>query len=143
MADRYVGFESNPHDPDAECRRVAAWLERHGPVDTCVLGLGANGHVGFNEPGATLNPHVHVAQLSEASRGHAMLLRTDRRPAYGLTLGMFDLMRSREVLLLVSGKAKRRPLRRLVNGPLDTGFPASLLGLHQNLTVVVDIDAQG
>jgi galactosamine-6-phosphate isomerase len=141
--DRYAGFESNPGDPEAECRRIAAWLEQHGPIDTCVLGLGVNGHIGFNEPGPSLNPHAHVARLSETSLEHRMLLRTKNCPAYGLTLGMVDLLHSRQILLLISGRTKREPLRRLLDGPITTDFPASLLALHQNVEVFVDADALG
>jgi galactosamine-6-phosphate isomerase len=131
MGDRYIGFASNPADPEAECRRVADWLDRHGPIDLCVLGLGVNGHVGFNEPGPSLRPHAHVEKLSEASLGHAMLNRSHGRPTYGLTLGMADLLQAREVLLLVSGPTKRAPLERLLDGVISTEFPASLLTLHR------------
>src|SRR5262245_61420815 len=48
--DRYIGYDSNPADPESECRRIADWLTRSDPIDCCVLGLGVNGHVGFNEP---------------------------------------------------------------------------------------------
>ena len=58
MADRYVGFESQPPNAEAECGRIAMWLAENGPIDVCVLGLGLNGHVGFNEPAAFLQPHA-------------------------------------------------------------------------------------
>jgi galactosamine-6-phosphate isomerase len=141
--DRYVGFDSNPDDPAAECARIGAWLVKHGPIDTCVLGLGVNGHIGFNEPGPALNPHAHVARLSETSLQHRMLLQTRVRPTYGLTLGLVDLLHSRQVLLLVSGRTKREPLRRLLDGPITTEFPGSVLALHQNIHVLVDSDALG
>lgn len=138
LDDRYIAFESQPHDPDSECARIATWLEQNGPIDTCVLGLGVNGHIGFNEPAEFLEPHAHVAQLSQASLKHAMLRETKRRPAYGLTLGMADLLQSRQVLLLVTGAGKREPLRRLLSGAIATEFPASLLQLHPNAVVLYD-----
>jgi len=143
LADRYVGFESDPNDSAVECRRVADWLAHNGPIDACVLGLGVNGHIGFNEPGPALQAHAHVANLSEASLQHRMLNQTNRRPSYGLTLGMHDLMHSHEILLLVSGESKLQPLRRLVEGPISTEFPASLVGLHQNVALFADVDAVG
>jgi len=142
LGDRYVGFDSNPADPEAECGRVADWLARNGPIDTCVLGLGVNGHVGFNEPGPALHPHAHVARLSEASLGHAMLGQAQGRPTYGLTLGMADLLHARNVLLLVSGTAKREPLRQLLEGPIRTEFPASLLALHRDVRLFSDAAAR-
>jgi galactosamine-6-phosphate isomerase len=138
LDDRYIGFESQPHDPESECARIATWLEQNGPIDTCVLGLGVNGHIGFNEPAAFLEPHAHVAQLSQASLEHAMLRETKHRPAYGLTLGMADLLQSRQVLLLVTGAGKREPLRRLLSGAITTEFPASQLQLHPNAEILYD-----
>jgi galactosamine-6-phosphate isomerase len=141
LDDRYIGFASQPHDPESECARIATWLEQNGPIDTCVLGLGVNGHIGFNEPAAFLEPHAHVAHLSQASLEHAMLRETKHRPAFGLTLGITDLLHSQQVLLLVTGSAKREPLGRLLAGPIATDFPASLLQLHQNTVILCDAAA--
>lgn len=141
LGERYVGFKSPTSDPEAECWRVADWLARNGPIDTCILGLGLNGHVGFNEPGPSLSPHAHIAKLSATSFTHAMLDQARGRPTFGLTLGMADLLHARHVLLLVSGETKRAPLRRLLDGPICTEFPASLLALHQDLRVLCDTAA--
>jgi galactosamine-6-phosphate isomerase len=141
LADRFVGFESQPQDAKSECARIARWLEQNGPIDTCALGLGVNGHIGFNEPATFLQPHAHVAQLSRASLAHAMLRKTTHEPAYGLTLGMADLLQSRQVLLLITGSAKQEPLRRLLMGPISTEFPASLLQLHPNAVLLCDAAA--
>jgi galactosamine-6-phosphate isomerase len=138
LADRYMGFESQPDDPRAECDRVALWLQQNGPIDVCVLGLGVNGHLGFNEPAESLQPHAHVAELSQESLSHAMIRERSTRPSYGLTLGMADVMQSRGVLLLVTGETKRRPLERLLTGPIATEFPASLLTLHPNVLLLCD-----
>jgi galactosamine-6-phosphate isomerase len=138
MHDRYVGFMGRPADGAAECSRIAGWLERHGPIDTCVLGLGMNGHLGFNEPAPALQAHAHVAQLSSASLSHSMLARAKDRPTFGLTLGMADLLHSRHALLLVSGESKRTPLGKLLEGAISTEFPASLLALHLSATLVCD-----
>jgi galactosamine-6-phosphate isomerase len=137
-ANRYIGFESDPADRDAECRQIAQWLQSNGPIDVAVLGLGINGHIGFNEPAEALQPHAHVASLSPDSMQHVMLTQSDRRPTFGLTLGMADLLQSREVLMLVSGAAKRGPLRRLRSGEITTVFPASLLATHPRVTLMCD-----
>jgi galactosamine-6-phosphate isomerase len=140
-ANRYTAFESRPEDPAAECARVADWLHENGPIDLCVLGLGVNGHLGFNEPADFLVPHAHVAQLSASSLTHAMLQCSRGRPTFGLTLGMADLLQSRGVLLLVSGPTKRGPLKRLLSGRITTDFPASLLHLHPRVTLLVDSES--
>ena len=143
LADRYVGFESQPANIEAECARVAKWLDENGPIDLCVLGLGLNGHVGFNEPDAILRPHVHIARLSAESLAHAMVDGCDTPPDYGLTLGMAGLLRSRHILMIVTGAAKRGPLQRLLTGHISTEFPASLLQLHHDVRLVCDAAAIG
>ena len=104
-----------------------------------MLGLGVNGHLGFNEPGPHLHPYAHVARLSADSLRHAMLDQARTRPTHGLTLGMADLLQARQVLLLVSGAAKSGPLRKLLAGEITTDFPASLLWLHPNVTLLCDV----
>jgi galactosamine-6-phosphate isomerase len=135
---RYIAFASSPPDPAAECARIADWLAANGPIDAAILGLGLNGHLGFNEPAAALAPHAHVAELSGASLGHVMIQGSADQPRYGLTLGMADLLQAREVLLLVSGAAKRAPLARLLGGGISTDFPTSLLHLHPRVTLLCD-----
>jgi galactosamine-6-phosphate isomerase len=88
-----------------------------------------------------LQAHAHVAELSQASLAHAMLRQSAHRPTYGLTLGMADLMQSRNVLLLATGATKRKPLRRMLSGPITTEFPASLLQLHSRATILCDAAA--
>jgi galactosamine-6-phosphate isomerase len=138
LTERYIAFESDPVDPNAECARIGAWLDQNGPIDIAVLGLGVNGHLGFAEPAEYLQPFAHVAELSQASLAHAMLAKSDVRPTYGLTLGMADLIQSRRILLLVSGSTKRVPLQRLLSGRLSTDFPASMLQVHPNVLLLCD-----
>jgi galactosamine-6-phosphate isomerase len=138
---RYSTFASNSADPTAEAARIADWLERHGPIDVSLLGLGINGHIGFNEPAEFLQPHAHVAQLSEASLAHAMIRSGGARPTYGLTLGMADLLQSRSILLLVTGATKRQPLDQLLRGQITTTFPASLLHTHSDARLLCDKEA--
>jgi galactosamine-6-phosphate isomerase len=140
-AARYTAFQSCPPDRAAECARIAGWLAEHGPIDVALLGLGINGHVGFNEPAKVLQPHAHVAELAATSLTHAMLSHTSARPEFGITLGMADLLQAREILLLASGSSKREPIRRLLSGQLATEFPASLLELHPHLTFLCDAAA--
>jgi galactosamine-6-phosphate isomerase len=140
---RLLGFRSQPSDPGAECRRVQRWLAREGPVDIAVLGLGVNGHLGFNEPAAALPPFAHVAKLSRASLTHGMLTAARRRPTFGLTLGLADLLASREILLLVSGRHKRSAVGRLLQGGVTPRFPATFLWLHPRVTLLCDTACTG
>ncbi len=138
---RYHGFESRPRDPRAECARLARWLARHGPLDLCVLGLGRNGHLLMNEPADALAAGPHVARLAASTRAHSMVRAMKTPPRRGLTMGLADILRSRAILLLVSGGHKAAPLRRLLSGRVTTRCPASLLWLHSDVTVLCDRDA--
>lgn len=137
-SDRYLGFTSNALNPEAECERIRSRLASEGPIDLCVLGLGVNGHVAMNEPAPALPPFAHVANLTESSLGHPMLANSRTRPTHGLTLGLEEILASREILLLVSGANKRAPLAKLLQREISTSFPASFLWLHPNWTLLCD-----
>lgn len=138
---RFQGFSSQPKDPVAECARIARWLAGHGPFDLCVLGLGRNGHLLFNEPAAALPPGPHVARLSAMSRRHSMVRVMAKAPRQGLTLGLADILQSKTILLLVSGRHKVAAFRRMLRGGVTTRCPASLLWLHADVTIYCDQEA--
>jgi galactosamine-6-phosphate isomerase len=139
--DRFFGFNSQPADASAECARMAAWLHAHGPADMAVLGLGVNGHLGFNEPADFLQPGPHRAELSAESKGHGMIQVARGTPEYGLTLGMRDLLACRQILLLVSGSHKRLQVQRLMQPEITPRFPGSFLWLHPAVELLCDDDA--
>lgn len=139
--ERYFSFQSDAGDPRAECGRIARALEAGGPIGVSVLGLGLNGHLGFNEPAEALEPFPHVAQLSASSLAHPMLERSRASPRQGLTLGIADILRSRRILLLVSGSKKREVLRRLLEEPISPRLPASFLWTHGDVTCLCDREA--
>jgi galactosamine-6-phosphate isomerase len=141
--DRFKGFRTDATDPEMECDRVAGWLAVNGPIDVCILGLGKNGHVAMNEPAEAMIPEAHVPALAESSRHHGMLKDLAKKPRYGLTLGMADILNSRRVLLLVNGKRKRQAVARLMEPQVTTRFPASFLWLHPDATVLCDREAAG
>jgi galactosamine-6-phosphate isomerase len=136
-------FQSDARPARAECERMARWLARNGPIDICILGLGLNGHIAMNEPASVLVPGVHVSRLASSSMNHPMLKGQSHKPRYGLTLGLGDILRSRRILLLVSGETKRGVLKKLLRPQVATQFPASFLWLHPNATVLCDRAALG
>ncbi|HEY0866040.1 MAG TPA: 6-phosphogluconolactonase [Fimbriimonas sp.] len=139
--DRFLAFDSDADDPSVECRRMGRAFEERGPADLCILGLGMNGHLGLIEPAEALPLHAHVAALSEESRRHPMLSGVAEPPTRGLTLGIADLLQSKEILFLVSGAHKADVFRRWEASPLATTFPSSTLHLHPNVTTIVDREA--
>ena len=135
---RYFTFDSNPADPKAECRLIQDTVDREGPIDICILGIGTNGHICFNEPAPILRPNAHVAALAPSSQTHSMVSGTGTPVKSGLTIGMVDIFRSQTILLLISGASKRGVVQRLLTKDLTTDLPASLLWLHPNAICLID-----
>uniref|UniRef100_UPI0035937362 6-phosphogluconolactonase n=1 Tax=Pricia sp. TaxID=2268138 RepID=UPI0035937362 len=113
----------------------------NGPIDICILGLGKNGHIGFNEPAKTLTPFCHVAKLSEKSLQHSMANTMKPKPAYGLTLGMADILRSKKIILLLTGSDKQDIIFKLLSKEITTQLPASFLWLHHDVSCFIDSNA--
>lgn len=135
---RYVSFESTPDSQELECGRVQMELKQKGPIDICVLGLGRNGHIGFNEPADVLIPYCHVARLSQESLHHQMVEDMQNKPTHGLTLGMADILQSGVIILLATGPNKKNTINDLLTEKINTGLPASFLWLHPNVHCFVD-----
>lgn len=135
--DRFIAFDPGI-EPGEACHRMRTELERIGPIDLAVLGLGRNGHVGFNEPGPALVPYCHVAQLSDETRRHAMTRAMTQPPLHGLTLGLQEILAARRILLLVTGEGKQQTVARLLTEEVTTTLPASLLWLHGNVDCLID-----
>jgi len=110
------------------------YLNTNGPIDLCILGIGQNGHLGFNEPGLTLEPHVHKIRLSEESKNHPMVAGISEKPTFGYTLGMSDILGAQKILLLVNGNHKREIMKNLMKQKISTALPASFLWLHPDVT---------
>ncbi len=140
-SEQYIAFESDPPDAQEECDRVQMEVRRHGPIDLAVLGLGRNGHLGFNEPAPALIPGCHVALLSPESQEHPMVRGAGAPPSRGITLGIADILRARRILLLANGTEKREQVRRMVDGAVDPTFPASFLALHHAVECCIDEEA--
>lgn len=141
--DRFISFYTEAPDPIAECSRIQAELDKNGPIDLCILGVGMNGHLALNEPHEWLHPDCHVASLCETTMQHSMIFQLNTMPKYGLTLGMSDILKAKEILLLVSGSSKQEVMTRLQKKEISTDFPASFLWLHPNVRCLVDADAWG
>lgn len=135
---RYISFHSDPEDPEKECGRIHDRLQKEGPIDVCILGLGRNGHLGLNEPAAHLEPRCHVAVLSEESLGHPMITSLAKKPAYGLTLGMQDILASRRIIMLVSGHDKKQMVEKFLEGTVSGELPASFLWEHGRVDCLID-----
>ena len=128
-------------DPIAECARYERAIARAGGIDLQILGLGLNGHIGFNEPGRALAATTHRVRLTTASRrANAALFgnRAGAVPTAALSMGMATILRARRIVLLSTGVSKARCVERMLRGPLTTRLPASFLQLHPNTEVWLD-----
>jgi glucosamine-6-phosphate deaminase len=127
-----------------ECDRYERAIEDAGGVDLQILGIGANGHIGFNEPDAGLHSRTHVAQLHESTRrDNADLFGGDVAavPRAALSMGMGTILKAAVIVLIATGERKAPGVERMVNGPVTTQFPASFLQLHPRTEVYLDAAA--
>lgn len=125
---------------EAECRRFEELMEKHGGIDLQILGIGSNGHIGFNEPGTSFETKTHVVNLAPSTiEANARFFNSmEEVPVQAITMGIATIMKSKEILLLVSGESKKEAIKQLLNGGVSESFPASILRNHPAVTVIVD-----
>ncbi len=126
-------------DPEAECERYEAAIVEAGGIDVCVLGIGRNGHIGFNEPGAPFDSRTRVVELSESTRKvNASDFQADRAPERAITAGMATIFDSKSVLLLASGTNKAGAVAAAVEDEVSESMPASMLRSHPSTVLFLD-----
>lgn len=133
-------------DPDAEARRYSEEITMAGGIGLQLLGLGLNGHVGFNEPPCLAAEACRCVQLCETTRranAPSFGGDPDAVPRRAITLGLKDILAARSILLVVTGPAKASILRRLLSEPPSPELPASWLVQHAEVTVLADREALG
>jgi len=132
--------DGNAEDLEAECKRYEAIIDSLGGLDFQLLGIGQNGHIGFNEPGTPFDSVTHVVELTENTRqANARFFNSiDEVPTKAITMGIKSILKSKEILLLISGESKAEALRRLMHEDISEDFPASALKNHPNCTVIYD-----
>jgi len=130
----------NAADPEAECVRYDELIELCGQIDLQLLGLGHNGHIGFNEPAHALIKGTHVVDLAEETRkaNARFFASMDDVPRQALTMGVGTILKAKSILLVVKGADKADIVHRALQGPITTDCPASLLQTHPHLTVLLD-----
>lgn len=128
---------------EEECRRYDALIERVGGIELQLLGIGENGHIGFNEPETSFKSRTHIVKLTESTRqaNARFFKRIEDVPTKAITMGIESILHSREILLLASGSAKAEAIARLIHGEVDEAFPASALKMHDNVTLIADKEA--
>lgn len=128
-------------DLDAECDGFERKISEAGGLDLLLLGIGANGHIGFNEPGAALHVRSHRAKLTtETRRANAGLFggRLRAVPREALTMGVGTMLEAAAIVLVATGKTKAAAVGSMFTGRITTAQPASVLQLHKNVEVILD-----
>jgi len=138
----HIGFlDGRSPDVDAECERYERAIAQAGGIDLMVLGIGANGHIGFNEPCDVLPARTHRVVLEEPTRAaNARWFGGNMSavPRAALSMGMATILNAREVVLMATGEGKVDAVREMMTGGITTELPASFLQLHPRVTVMLD-----
>ncbi len=135
-------FQGQAADPQAECRRVNENVAGLGGIDFMLVGVGMNGHIGFNEPGTPWNLHAHVAELDETTRSVGQKYFSQETViSQGYTLGMEHLKAAGQAVLMASGSGKAPVIRQALEGDVTAAFPASIFQTLSNGVVMLDVDA--
>lgn len=124
----------------AECAGYEALIKKHQGLDLLILGIGLDGHIGFNEPGSDFHSKVRAVKLNEQTRrANARYFNNLRQvPRQAITMGLATIMKAKKIILLASGRRKAEIIKRALTGKIAKSVPASILQRHKNLTVILD-----
>ncbi|EAC9889184.1 glucosamine-6-phosphate deaminase [Listeria monocytogenes] len=129
-------------DAEAECARYEEILSEH-PIDIQVLGIGTNGHIGFNEPGTSFDSLTHKVVLTDSTReaNKRFFEREEDVPTHAYSMGIKSIMNAKKIILLAFGENKAQAIKETIKGPVDVNCPASVLQNHPDVTVILDNEA--
>ena len=129
-------------DLEAECKRYDEVIAEH-PLDLQVLGIGRNGHIGFNEPGTPFDVTTHVVELTESTieANKRYFDKVEDVPTHALSMGIGSIMQSKKILLMAFGTDKADAIKGMIDGEVTVDLPASVLQNHADVTVIIDEDA--
>lgn len=129
-------------DLDAECKRYDQVIADNA-IDIQVLGIGRNGHIGFNEPGTSFDVTTHVVELTESTI-EANMRYFDKKedvPTHALSMGIASIMKSKQIILMAFGETKADAVKAMLEGPVTEDLPASILQNHNDVIVIIDEEA--
>ncbi len=130
-------------DPAAECARYDALIDALGGIDLQLLGLGRNGHIGFNEPGEAFILNTHLVDLTENTieANRRFFTNGEDVPRQAITMGVRHIMQAKKVVVAVNGEEKAEAVARAFAGPVTPRVPASILQIHPDVVLVADAAA--
>ena len=135
-------FDGMAENIDQQCQVMDDTISKKGSIDLMLVGVGMNGHIGFNEPGVPFDKYSHVIDLDETTQlvGQKYFAKATRLKQ-GITLGLKHLMHASKVTLLANGVKKAEVISKAVDGEVDVNLPASIIQLHKNAKVMIDEEA--
>ena len=143
--DKTKTFVPDGLEPDSKkaCDDYNQIIQKQGPIDLQLLGLGHNGHIGFNEPGESFEKTTHCVELTQSTidANSRLFHEGEKVPEKAFSMGIKSIMQSKRILLIANGEKKAQIVKDAFFGPVTPKIPASILQLHNNLTVIVDKDA--
>jgi glucosamine-6-phosphate deaminase len=134
--------KNNVHFPTLDVDVYDNLLDQN-PRDIQILGLGPNGHIGFNEPGTSFESRTHITELQEKTRiaNSRFFKSMNDVPTEAVTMGIKDIMKARRIIVLASDSTKKEVVQKLIEGNISIDFPASILNKHSDCTLIVTEDA--
>lgn len=130
-------------NPTEECAGYENEIENYGGIDLQILGIGRNGHIGFNEPSDALNSRTHLTSLTQDTIDANSHFFEDKSkvPTHALTMGIATIFKARKIILLANGRSKLNAIKALMSDDITTDTPATMLKMHPDVTVICDYDA--
>jgi glucosamine-6-phosphate isomerase len=137
-------FNALSSDPLSECEKMDVTIKENGGIDLMLVGVGMNGHIGFNEPGVKESLYSHVVDLDETTQsvGQKYFSKATKLNK-GITLGFKHLLETKKVIMMASAAKKADVIRMAIEGPITTKVPASIIRKHANASAMLDRDAAG
>ena len=136
-------LSGTPESIDDHCREYEEKIRSYGGIDIQILGIGRNGHIGFNEPSSSLSSRTRVKTLTlETIKANSSLFEDEEGiPRFCLTMGIGTIMEAKMILLLASGQEKSEAIKKSVEGPITASVPGSILQLHPQAKIIIDHEA--
>jgi len=127
-------------DLEEECKRYEREIRRIGRIDLQILGIGVNGHIGFNEPDESIETKTHIVTLTEETinANKRFFKSIEEVPRRAITMGLSSIMKARKIMLLASGSNKAKAIKETLKGRLTTKVPSTVLVLHPDVTIIMD-----
>ncbi|MBE7037484.1 MAG: glucosamine-6-phosphate deaminase [Ruminococcaceae bacterium] len=127
-------------NPEEECERFDKLIQEKGGIDLQILGIGRNGHIGFNEPDKELYSNTHLTPLTQSTiEANSVFFESeDEMPKSALTMGMSSILKSKRIIIMANGESKKDAVARLLSGKISTDLPASLLNIHPDVILICD-----